>query len=165
MRIAEALTQNYTNLILRLTRGIRGASTVSSSQPMQGNLPGDRHQRLMVADRKAKQIMTQPITLPPGALDGLELSRREAEVLYQVAWGKTNTEIGCILGVSPRTVQRHLEHIYHKLGVRTRTAAVLRVLAMTWYWSRQQPRDGPYRKPSMACLEEVSFDGQELGPA
>ncbi len=114
----------------------------------------------MVADRKAKRIMKHPITLSPWILDGLELSRREAEVLYQVACGKTNTEIGCILGVSPRTVQKHLEHIYHKLGVRTRTAAVLRVLALTWYWSRHQPRDGPYRKPSMARLEEVSFDGQ-----
>lgn len=90
----------------------------------------------------------------------LRLTPREVEVLCWVTQGKRNDEIGRVLSVSPRTVQKHLKHIYHKLGVRTRTAAVLRVLALTWYWSRQQPRDGPYRKPSMARLEEASFDGQ-----
>lgn len=51
------------------------------------------------------------------------LTRREAEVLYWVAQGKTNAEIGIILGVRPRTVQKHLEHIFEKLGVESRTAA------------------------------------------
>jgi DNA-binding CsgD family transcriptional regulator len=51
------------------------------------------------------------------------LTRREAEVLQWVAQGKTNTEIGHILGVSVRTIQKHLEHIYEKLGVETRIAA------------------------------------------
>lgn len=90
----------------------------------------------------------------------LRLTPREAEVLCWVAQGKTNIEIGCILGVSRRTAQKHLEHIFRKLSVRTRTAAVLRVLSLTWHWSRQQPRDGPYRKLSMACLEEAWLDGQ-----
>lgn len=58
------------------------------------------------------------------------LTRREAEVLQWVAQGKTNAEIGCILGMSPRTVQKHLEHIFDKLGVETRTAAV--TLALGW---------------------------------
>jgi len=46
-------------------------------------------------------------------------------VLKWVATGKTNSEIGDILGVSPRTVQKHLEHIFRKLGVKTRTAAAV----------------------------------------
>lgn len=58
------------------------------------------------------------------------LTRREAEVLQWVAQGKTNAEIGCILDMSPRTVQKHLEHIFEKLGVETRTAAA--TLAMGW---------------------------------
>ena len=51
------------------------------------------------------------------------LTRREAEVLYWVTRGKTGPDIGDILGTSPRTVNKHLEHIYEKLGVETRTAA------------------------------------------
>ena len=51
------------------------------------------------------------------------LTRKEAEVLYWVTKGKTGPDIGEILGSSPRTVSKHLEHIYEKLGVETRTAA------------------------------------------
>ena len=53
-----------------------------------------------------------------------ELTPRETDVLEWVAKGKTNRDIGDILGMSPRTVNKHLEHIYAKLGVETRTAAV-----------------------------------------
>ena len=53
----------------------------------------------------------------------LELTAREAQVLYWVVKGKTNRDIGDILGTSPRTVTKHLEHIFEKLGVETRTAA------------------------------------------
>ena len=59
------------------------------------------------------------------------LTRREAEVLYWVAQGKTNAEIGIILGVSPETVKKHLAHIFEKLGVETRIAAVARALTLT----------------------------------
>ena len=51
------------------------------------------------------------------------LTAREAEVLYWVSKGKTNKDIGDILGTSPRTVNKHLEHVFEKLGVETRTAA------------------------------------------
>jgi DNA-binding CsgD family transcriptional regulator len=52
------------------------------------------------------------------------LTPREGEVLSWLAKGKTNRDIGEILGMSPRTVNKHLEHVYEKLGVETRTAAV-----------------------------------------
>ncbi len=51
------------------------------------------------------------------------LTLRESEVLYWVAKGKTNRDIGDILGASPATVKKHLERIHEKLGVETRTAA------------------------------------------
>lgn len=52
------------------------------------------------------------------------LTPREAEVLRWLAAGKTNPEIGRILSISARTAQIHLNHIYRKLGVENRTAAV-----------------------------------------
>jgi DNA-binding CsgD family transcriptional regulator len=51
------------------------------------------------------------------------LTPREAEVLGWVARGKTNVEIADALFISPQTVRKHLENIFEKLGVRTRTAA------------------------------------------
>ena len=51
------------------------------------------------------------------------LTAREAEVLYWVIKGKINRDIADILGASPATVKKHLEHVYAKLGVETRTAA------------------------------------------
>ena len=54
------------------------------------------------------------------------LTRREGEVLYWVARGKSNAEIGATLFIAPGTVKKHLDHIYSKLGVRTRTEAAVR---------------------------------------
>jgi DNA-binding response OmpR family regulator len=51
------------------------------------------------------------------------LTEREIDVLRWLTCGKTNKDIADILGLSPRTVNKHLEHIYIKLGVETRTAA------------------------------------------
>jgi DNA-binding response OmpR family regulator/DNA-binding CsgD family transcriptional regulator len=52
-----------------------------------------------------------------------KLTPKEAEVLYWVVKGKINRDIGDILGSSPMTVKKHLERIFVKLGVETRTAA------------------------------------------
>ena len=51
------------------------------------------------------------------------LTRREAEVLLWVSYGKPNRVISEILGISPRTVNKHLEQVFAKLGVETRAAA------------------------------------------
>ena len=53
----------------------------------------------------------------------LGLTERESEVLYWIANGKTNREVAEILGMSPRTVNKHLELVFPKLGVENRTAA------------------------------------------
>jgi DNA-binding CsgD family transcriptional regulator len=52
-----------------------------------------------------------------------EITAREAEVLGWIAEGKTNAEIARLLFISPHTVRKHVENIFEKLGVRTRTAA------------------------------------------
>jgi len=59
----------------------------------------------------------------PKALGTYGLTRRETEVLHLLAEGRPNAEIGNELGLSPRTVEKHVEHILDKLGVKSRTAA------------------------------------------
>jgi DNA-binding CsgD family transcriptional regulator len=51
------------------------------------------------------------------------LTAREAEVLLWVSRGKANRDIGAILEISPRTVNKHLEQVFVKLGVENRAAA------------------------------------------
>jgi len=55
--------------------------------------------------------------------DALGLTAREAEVLLWIANGKPNRDIGEILGISPRTVNKHLEQVFAKLGVENRASA------------------------------------------
>lgn len=78
-----------------------------------------RGQHLLLMDEAS-------MNAPPDLLLGLGLTKREAEVLAWVAQGKTNRETGIILSLSTRTVQKHLEHVFAKLGVETRTAAILK---------------------------------------
>jgi DNA-binding CsgD family transcriptional regulator len=79
----------------------------------------------------------------PGAVNGGRPSRdavvagrsfrawpRERQILAWVGRGKTNPQIAEILWIAPTTVRRHLEHIYAKLGVHTRTAAATRLLGI-----------------------------------
>jgi DNA-binding CsgD family transcriptional regulator len=58
------------------------------------------------------------------------LTPREREVLSWVARGKTNAEVARLLWLSPSTVRKHLENVYSKLGVSTRTAAVVSFLGL-----------------------------------
>jgi DNA-binding response OmpR family regulator/DNA-binding CsgD family transcriptional regulator len=69
---------------------------------------------------------------PPGpaVLMKLGLTAREAEVLYWIAQGKSNPDTATILGASVRTVHKHVEHIFQKLGLETRNAATLAALEL-----------------------------------
>lgn len=79
--------------------------------------------RLADFAERALLVRERRRSTPPETLLTLGLSPREAQVLSWVAEGKTNGEIGIILGARPRTVAKHLERIFRKLGVETRTAA------------------------------------------
>jgi DNA-binding CsgD family transcriptional regulator len=78
--------------------------------------------QLQEAAKSAPDAMDDA-TLSARLTAAFPLTAREAEVLFWVVKGKTSKDIGDILGTSPRTVNKHLEHIYEKLGVETRTAA------------------------------------------
>ncbi len=77
----------------------------------------DSEQWMIVLREEADVVQTQSLS------QIFKLTQREAEVLDWVIKGKTNRDIGEILGTSPRTVNKHLEHVFVKLGVETRTAA------------------------------------------
>jgi DNA-binding CsgD family transcriptional regulator len=80
------------------------------------------------AAARAGSPQRPPKSLPLSALHPLSL--REGEVLEWIVEGKRDAEIAAILGLSTRTVEKHVQHILEKLGVETRTGAV------TWWHER-----------------------------
>ena len=83
-----------------------------------------RGDRRLVVDRTADSLILEE------RVAEVPLTTREREVLAWVARGKTNAEIAELLWLAPSTVRKHLENVYAKLGVSTRTAAVARFLGL-----------------------------------
>jgi DNA-binding CsgD family transcriptional regulator len=115
---------------LRLMREYFGA-------PHKADLPMALHEwlesaaptlRLRLDDRHITVSRSGDALLLEEACDDLGLSPREREILAWLARGRTNAEIAEALWIAPTTVRKHLENIYAKLGVHTRTAAVARFL-------------------------------------
>lgn len=82
---------------------------------------------------KAEQLYllleeTEPEQFSVESLQLLGLTKRESEVLFWVAKDKSPVEVAKLLGMSDRTVKKHLEHIYEKFGVQTRLSAVMYAL-------------------------------------
>lgn len=108
--------------------------TSSSGLPVELVIPADQHRRLVVrlAGPDSPQILLllseEQSVFSTELLQTLGLTERESEVLYWLGEGKSNPEIGIILETSPRTVGKHVEHIFQKLGVESRTAALLYVV-------------------------------------
>lgn len=91
---------------------------------IEGEL-GELRIRLIPQEGNHLLLLEQRQRSPSSALlKCFGLTKREVEILDWVVRGKTNPEIGLILGVSRRTVHKHLEHIYLKLGVENRMAAM-----------------------------------------
>jgi DNA-binding NarL/FixJ family response regulator len=78
--------------------------------------------------RASQQRTFAPRFDSPAPLEAIGLSPREAEVLLWMAQGKGNADIAAIIGCSPATVKKHTIHIFEKLGVEGRPAAILRAL-------------------------------------
>jgi DNA-binding NarL/FixJ family response regulator len=100
-------------------REVRPLSTSVGARQLVATLQGRTvDEDWLVVLREVNDAATVEATM-----QAFGLTLRESEVLYWVAKGKTNRDIGDILGSSPATVKKHLERIYEKLGVETRTAA------------------------------------------
>ena len=82
-----------------------------------------RDGRLLVVERDGRTLLLREEI-------GVRLTGREQEVLARVARGKTNAEIAQLLWLAPSTIRKHLENIFAKLGVKTRTAAATRFLGL-----------------------------------
>jgi DNA-binding CsgD family transcriptional regulator len=100
---------------LRVTTGDRDGALAALAEARALLAPLDARPARARADALAERLA--PPTDPSG------LTAREAEVLRLVAQGLTNREVAARLAVSPRTVGAHLDAVYGKLGVATRTAA------------------------------------------
>jgi DNA-binding NarL/FixJ family response regulator len=84
--------------------------------------------RTGAAETLARLAITDDAPVATRLSKAFPISGREAEVLSWVAKGKTNRDIAAILGLSPRTVNKHLEQVLAKLGVENRTAAAAAAL-------------------------------------
>ena len=86
-----------------------------------------RNARMLSAARHSRDAAAAAVSAD---LSHYLLTPRELDVLAWIARGKTNRDIADILGMSPRTVNKHLEHIFVKLGVETRAAAAALVASL-----------------------------------
>src|ERR1700738_3037591 len=105
-------------------KGKAGSKTTAMA-----SFPDDEQLRLQYMGKLGPNEFLLPLAkdntppLPAEFSSELGLTTREGEVLSWLSKGKTNRDIAQILGLSPRTVDKHLEQIYAKLGVENRTAA------------------------------------------
>ncbi len=113
-----------------LLKNVRGAQLVDAIRDVSaGEVVLDPH-----VARKVVQWFSSMSRGKPAAVEGLpeHFSDRELEVLKLAARGMSNKEIASELALSVRTVQSHLGNIFDKLGVSSRTEAVLRALKEGW---------------------------------
>jgi DNA-binding response OmpR family regulator/DNA-binding CsgD family transcriptional regulator len=104
---------------------LQSASTqgeISTPMPDQSRLTA-RHMGQSGASESMLLLFVSSNASSPIRALAASLTPRETEVLSWLAKGKTNRDIADILGMRPRTVNKHLEHIFEKLGVETRSAA------------------------------------------
>ena len=94
------------------------------------------------------------------ALGSPELTPREAEVLFWISQGKSNHDIGVILGAKTGTVCKHVEHIFSKLNVENRTSAA--VVALETFRAVAEKSKNRSGKPWAAVAGIIATQLEEL---
>ena len=110
-----------------ITRLIRLAET-DEKGVLRHEIPGGRLEFTLLARSGPDEWLFRLAEIREGAEERLlavrhNLTDREAEVLLWISRGKANREISEILGISPRTVNKHLEQIFEKMGIENRASA------------------------------------------
>ncbi|PZO12818.1 MAG: DNA-binding response regulator [Burkholderiales bacterium] len=113
---SDALTSEWLGTALQRTEVLRDLGK-------QGRLLARNLGQGSLGESMLLLTLTPPDSASAQRLREIALTPRETEVLSWLAKGKTNRDIADILGMSPRTVNKHLEHVFEKLGVETRSAA------------------------------------------
>ena len=134
--IAERLLQTYFPDCLpgRLPDDLRRHFKGQASGPLEPYTVKNEFSELIIRlnfDSQARQltlIFEEKVERTKSDFCSLGLTARESEVLFWMGKGKTDGEIAHICSISLRTVQKHAENIYIKLGVETRTSAVMAAL-------------------------------------
>ncbi|HYP18087.1 MAG TPA: response regulator [Opitutus sp.] len=119
--LADALLHKH---YATFTGGVLPAGLERSDSPLllrRFSEPGRDDLAMLVIEEKTEAP-------GPSALIRLGLTPREAEVLFWIAQGKANPDIATILGAGVRTVHKHVENIFRKLGLETRHAATVAAL-------------------------------------
>jgi transcriptional regulator EpsA len=130
----ELRAQGLDNVLLHGTEKLAGGATFFALFGMPQR-PHARHayflELLLPQLHLAMLRIGQGSGAGPSRGEGVRpVSRREMEILHWVREGKSNDEVGQILGISGLTVKNHLQRIYKTLGVRNRTQAVARGTAL-----------------------------------
>ena len=124
---AANLPAELVQQLVQLRQGVKGAATAIMEV-------GSRRLEISVLSRTGPDELLFRLAESGTRSDeqhlqsALSLTTREAEVLLWISRGKSNREIGEILTISPRTVNKHLEQVFVKLGVENRAAAAARAV-------------------------------------
>jgi DNA-binding CsgD family transcriptional regulator len=100
----------------------------TDSQPLIHGVDGKRLELVQLGEMRAgERLLRLTLVEPDDSIERLRrhfaLTAREAEVLLWIARGKSNKDISGVLQISPRTVNKHLEQVFQKLGVENRASA------------------------------------------
>jgi len=130
---AELRRDGLDNVLLHGTEQLADGATFFALFGMP-EAAGQRHayvlQLLLPQLHLAAQRMRQSVETAAQAAGARRVSAREMEILHWVREGKSNQEVGQILGISGLTVKNHLQRIYKLMGVNNRTQAVSRLTAL-----------------------------------
>jgi DNA-binding NarL/FixJ family response regulator len=141
IEVARRLTRDHPDVRVLMVSAydedeyVRGALEAGAAGYLSKTAPGKELVQAVRAVASGTSVLQSGLTArllissrhsEPGADD---LSERELEVLGLLAEGLHNRELAARLGISPRTVDRHCDNIYAKLGVGSRTEAVVRAIS------------------------------------
>lgn len=128
---ADDLPETLSDWIKKINLSVRSNEFNASPSPLKiSNQNGELTVRLAFNKQTGERtlMLEEKRFAAPEAFLSFGLTKRESEILFWITQGKSDEIIARLCGISPRTVHKHVQNIYVKLGVETRTAAMLRAL-------------------------------------